>query len=149
MRRVREGERAALDRLPSDDVAPNFYLVQPGTAGQGEMEGDTSILGEPGSRFQFSIHDLIVLMSTRSKGVHVVPFVCRQVAQENVKLALAVSDDSVDAVEELRGAPPRTALPEHLTGCGVPGRGTGGEVVHDGLQLRPVGLEWPTGAVDG
>src|SRR5215203_2555166 len=29
------GERAAPDRLPRDDVEPDFYLVQPGTAGRG------------------------------------------------------------------------------------------------------------------
>src|SRR5215208_4450256 len=44
------GERAAPDRLPRDDVEPDFYLVQPGTAGRGEMKGDTRMLGEPGPR---------------------------------------------------------------------------------------------------
>src|SRR6188472_735990 len=67
------GERAAPDRLPGDDVEPDFHLVQPGTAGRGKMKGDTWMLGEP--------------------GVDVVAFVCRQVVQDDMELAVAVSGD--------------------------------------------------------
>src|SRR5215204_1992191 len=75
------GECAAPDRLPGDDVEPDFYLVQPGTAGRGKMKGDTWMLGEP--------------------GVNVVAFVCRQVVQDDMDLAVAVSgDDFVHELEE-------------------------------------------------
>src|SRR5215216_6137569 len=42
------GECAAPDRLPGDDVEPDFYLVQPGTAGRREVKGDVWVRGEPG-----------------------------------------------------------------------------------------------------
>src|SRR5690242_12552683 len=94
------GERAAPDRLPGDDVEPDFYLVQPGTAGRGEMKGDTGMIGEP--------------------GVHVSSLVCRQVIQHDMDLAVAIPcDHGVHEPEELLGAPPLIALAEHLTGSGV------------------------------
>src|SRR5215203_1692265 len=55
------GERAAPDRLPRDDVQPDFYLVQPGTAGRGTMKGDAWMLGKP--------------------VVHVIPFVCDRLSR--------------------------------------------------------------------
>lgn len=40
-------EGSSPDGLFGDDAEPDFYLVEPGAAGRGEVEGDVRMAGEP------------------------------------------------------------------------------------------------------
>src|SRR6476661_10861343 len=118
-------ERSTPDRLPRDDVKPDFYLVQPGTAGRREMEGYLGMFGEP--------------------GVHVVSGVCRQIVQDDMNLSVWVPrDDGVHELEELLNAAPRVALTDHLAGDGV----QRGEQVRRAVPHVVVGAFLGLGEVD-
>ena len=69
-------EGSPADRFLGDDVEPDFYLVEPGGIGGGEVQVVTGACGQPASDAGvlvsgIVVHDQVHLESRRDTGVHV------------------------------------------------------------------------------